>query len=416
MIYRFEDSKIFDDVESIELKKDDKIYLWGAGKVGTVVAHVLEQGGYNILGFVDIDSNKVGTKVYGYDVISPDEYYAKNQGTKTIVSCAFPSVITFLEGKGIKAYSPHELLLTVDFENYHGELTPEFLSRLVDNAIRNYAMFFNKGRVIERLLLVVTEKCTLKCKNCDAYMPYHHHPKQSDFEDVVKNYNTVLDVCGYIDNVDILGGEPLLYPELDRVIDYLIKDRRCGKISIISNGTLIPKDKVLAQLKNDKCVFRISDYGILSKNKDSIISVLEKENIKYEITNYQYWDEIPRIEYKDESDEQLNLKFATCTANSLYVKANIACYCTFLAGLYNIRKSNDMFPNFDSNIVYLDQGEKSKKDLKEYIANLHSRKAIEACKYCPGAHCIQFGNKVPVAEQAEGFLPIEELYKNGRIV
>lgn len=414
MKYSFNNPEWFEDVEKLELNKTDRIFLWGAGKVGTVVAHVLERQGYEIIGFVDSDLSKAGTHVYGYRVYAPEEYYELNEKTVTIVSCAFTSVITFLEERGIKAYSPHSLLLNVDFDGYRGELTPEFLSRLIDNAIRNYAMFYKKGRLIERLLLVVTEKCTLKCKNCDAYMPYHHHPKQANYEEIIQNYNTILDVCGFVDSVDLLGGEPLLHPNLDLILKYLISDNRCGKISIISNGTIIPNPELIKCLKDKKCLFRISDYGKYSKNKDKIVELFEHEQIAYEITNYQYWDEIPRIERLDETEQELNLKFATCTANALYVKANIACYCTFLSGLYGIESEKEMFPNYDSNIVYLDKGEETKQELINYITNLHNRKAVDACRYCPGAHCIQFGEKVPVAEQAEGYLPVEQLYRNGK--
>lgn len=416
MRYSFKYPEWFKDVEKLELRETDKIFLWGAGKVGTVVAHVLEMQGYEILGFVDSDLTKTGTKVYGYKVFAPEEYYALNENTVTIVSCAFPSVITLLEEKGIKAYSPHSLLLDFDFEGYRGELTPKFLARLVDNAIRNYAMFFKKGRLIERLFFVITEKCTLKCKNCDAYMPYHHRPKQTSYDEVVRNYNAILDVCGYVDSIDVLGGEPLLHPDLDMVLEYLISDKRCGTISVISNGTIIPNPKVVKCLKNEKCIFRLSDYGKLSKHKDVIIDLLEREQIRYEITNYQYWDEIPRVGLVNETEQQLNLKFATCTGNAMYVKGNMACYCTFLSALYGVDfgPGKEAFPNYNSNVVMLDKGAETKRELVKYISNLHERKAIDACKYCPGAHCIQFGEKVLVAEQAEGFLPVEQLYRNGK--
>lgn len=412
MIYRFSNPEWFKDVEEIKITKENNIFLWGAGKVGTVVAHVLEQKGYKIIGFVDSDLSKAGTMLYDYRVYSPEEYYKLNKNTITIVSCAFPSVISILEKKGIKAYAPHSLLLEVDFEGYRGELTTEFLSRLVDNAIRNYALFYKKANLIDRLLFTLTEKCTLKCKNCDAYIPYHCHPKQFSYEDIIHSYNTILNVCGYVESIDLFGGEPLLHPELDLIMKYLISDDRCARITIISNGTIVPNQKVIDCLKDDKCVFRISDYGKLSKKKDEIICLLEKEQIKYEITNHPYWDEIPRIAYQDETEEELNLKFATCTASALYIKGNIVSYCTFLSGLYGIESDKEMFPNFEANIVNLDGGEDSERELMNYIKNLHERKAIDACRYCPGSHCIQFGERVPVAEQAEGFLPVSQLYKH----
>lgn len=61
----------FDDFSN--LYNERPIVIVGAGKYGRMSAYILEKEGYNIYGFADNDSSKVGTKVAGYDVYLPSE-------------------------------------------------------------------------------------------------------------------------------------------------------------------------------------------------------------------------------------------------------------------------------------------------------------------------------------------------------
>lgn len=54
------------------------------------------------------------------------------------------------------------------------------------------------------------------------------------------------------------------------------------------------------------------------------------------------------------------------------------------------------------------------ENTKKFIQRIRNRKHIDACKYCPGSHCLQFESKQPVAEQAHGVLPLDGLFKDGR--
>lgn len=75
----------------------------------------------------------------------------------------------------------------------------------------------------------ITNKCNLRCKHCGAISLI----KQDTPEN--KNWKKVIDyVNGFVDNITLLGGEPLLFPEIEELIEYA---HSLGiKISVITNG------------------------------------------------------------------------------------------------------------------------------------------------------------------------------------
>lgn len=414
MIYKFPHPEWFDGIEKPQISSEDTIILWGAGKVGSVVAHAAEKHGLNVKAFVDTAKDKQGTKFCGYDVISPRELYDNYPEAVVIVSCGYPTVYQDLLSSNIKkVYDPHFLLMEVDFVGYNSGLTNEFATRMVESALRNYAMIFGKGFLIERLIFVITDKCTLNCQNCDGYIPYHIHPRTDSISSIIESYEEIIKVCGYVDAIDIMGGETLLHPNIAELTEFFVNDNRCGKVTIISNGTILPNDRLTNVMKSRKVVFRLSDYGQLSRKKEEIIKLFDSEDIKYELTNYPYWDKIPIIEKQNETLHQVQAKYSTCTANVLYIKHGKLFQCRFVTGLSDL--DANMIPDFEKNYVNLLALDKKivSSQIKEFIQQLYSRIPLDACKYCPGGHCILFGQHVPVAEQARGKLPLDLLYKDG---
>lgn len=137
MIYKFPHPEWFDGIEKPQISSEDTIILWGAGKVGSVVAHAAEKHGLNVKAFVDTAKDKQGTKFCGYDVISPRELYDNYPEAVVIVSCGYPTVYQDLLSSNIKkVYDPHFLLMEVDFVGYNSGLTNEFATRMVESALR----------------------------------------------------------------------------------------------------------------------------------------------------------------------------------------------------------------------------------------------------------------------------------------
>lgn len=75
----------------------------------------------------------------------------------------------------------------------------------------------------------ITNKCNLRCKHCAAISLLEENIAE------YKNWKQVIDyVSDFVDTITLLGGEPLLHPEIEEIIKYA--DSRGKKILFITNG------------------------------------------------------------------------------------------------------------------------------------------------------------------------------------
>lgn len=90
-------------------------------------------------------------------------------------------------------------------------------------------------------LLFITNKCNLSCSTC------FNKSNLCNSEEMSFDYiKTIIDSNPHVDKYDVMGGEPLLHPELDKILSYLEKKNK--KIGLYTNGILL--DKLKTTYKN----------------------------------------------------------------------------------------------------------------------------------------------------------------------
>ena len=89
--------------------------------------------------------------------------------------------------------------------------------------------------------LVLTEKCSLKCKNCSNLMQYYEQPIDNDLELLIKSFDNFIKAVDYCYEVRMIGGEPLMYKNINRVIEHVLSKKNIGNVIIYTNGTIVPK-------------------------------------------------------------------------------------------------------------------------------------------------------------------------------
>lgn len=137
---------------------------------------------------------------------------------------------------------------------------------------------------IEYLRVILTEKCNLKCFFChkegiDKY-------KESSIKyDELKQCLQLLCDSG-IRKIKFMGGEPTLYPELQKIIAWLREDKKNLDLSIISNG--IVERKIFEEyIASGIDRINISMHGFDEKvfssvTRGSVNQLLQSlDNIKY---------------------------------------------------------------------------------------------------------------------------------------
>ena len=112
-----------------------------------------------------------------------------------------------------------------------------------------------------------TDRCNFSCKHCFV----KKECKEVKFEDAKKCVDKISEyfILNNINNgrINLAGGESLLYPNLDRLIDYI--HSKNIRISIITNGSLIKKD-FIELIKNRVDMIGISVDSLSSKINSKI--------------------------------------------------------------------------------------------------------------------------------------------------
>lgn len=132
---------------------------------------------------------------------------------------------------------------------------------------------------------VITTFCNLNCKNCCALMPYYRKPFHYPLEEIKKNLKKLSD-CEMVRNIQIIGGETLLHPDINEIIKY-VSTLDFDIISIYTNCTTIPEgfEEVLKHM-DSRFYMCLTEYGEKSKCFNKLVQLCEMYNIQYEINGF----------------------------------------------------------------------------------------------------------------------------------
>lgn len=131
---------------------------------------------------------------------------------------------------------------------------------------------------------VITTYCNLNCKNCSSLMPYYKNPFHLDLDEIKINLKKLSD-CDKVKNIQIIGGETLLHPDICDILKYL-KTLNFDIISIYTNGTVISEDlkETLKELDNRFTLY-ITRYERSTK-VDELVELCKNCNFQCEINTF----------------------------------------------------------------------------------------------------------------------------------
>lgn len=109
-----------------------------------------------------------------------------------------------------------------------------------------------------RLIWDITNKCNLRCKHCGAMQLIEENKPES------KDWRKIIDYGkDFVDSISLLGGEPLLHPEIEEVIEYA--NLNGMDVLIITNGQ-VDIEKLDDIMKHEIVSIIISIEGLEETN------------------------------------------------------------------------------------------------------------------------------------------------------
>lgn len=411
MIYQYAHPEFFEDWESPDLKAwDGKIILYGAGRRGSVAAHCLKKKNIDFICFCDSDEKKQGISYCGHHVIAPDELLRDYSEMAVIITTNhFYVIADELRRKGFQhVYSSVSLFLNIDFDGYDMYST-EYAIRNIDQYFYSFIQNDDTISYLPQVQIPVTMRCTLRCKECNSYIPYVRKAEDFAEDEILSAIDKLLTAYNKIGNVLLYGGEPLLYRSLHKLIECFSENPAIEKITIVTNGTIMPDEKLQTAMMNSKVLVRISDYGKLSGKKDDLLLLLNKLGVHTELTDFKYWNRNPVVDVLNETEDQLKKKVKNCCvlANMITLIQGKIFFCGFSA-FYDYFKA---VPDYGDNYVNLSETEEQGKDLRNKIERVRrmGKDGLpkQACRFCKFNN---FEDDLPVAEQTDEYLEFKRVY------
>lgn len=367
-----------------------KIAIFGAGITGKSLGDLLIKMGFQI-DFLDNDLLKQTMSYNGARIWNPKEYIDTHSDYKVIVTCAKKNQ------PEIKAQL--QLLGVNDNDCY---IYSFFIEQILPILVyEQYNQIF-----MSLCQITLTERCTLKCKKCaHACHMVGSNAVDLTLKEVKHSADAFFEKIDMVNEFVLIGGEPMLYKDLDEAIKYIGEKYRShiNSFFITTNGTIIPPKSTLELCRKYNVSFDISNYSKtiprLTIKYDELVEKLVKNEVAYTISGLERewmdygFDEVNR----NASPDELKDVFAACHTPCHEVRGSRLYYCVMARAVsenmgFGVGKDD-----------YLDlsllEGESGKQKLLKFILGDIEKGYLEMCNYCRGAEAALY--PIPPAVQVE---------------
>ena len=276
---------------------------------------------------------------------------------------------------------------------------------LEDGFFRLHNTYYGKGIswkyrcVIRNLDLEITERCSLKCKDCMNGMQYYEKPQDIPMDKIEKAVDLLLENVDEVKELRILGGEPFMNKDLREITAYACDKEKIGRVVIYTNATILPQKEKLKLFREKNVFFYISDYGL--ENRQKIVqfeNLLKEYQIGYQIHRLGYWLKPGGIYDNRKEGELLESTYQFCSGRDCITLLEGKLFaCEFAANANRL----GAIPDFVQDYVDLF----GTGNLREQILDfLYGKKQMESCRWCNRTtQKIQPGVQIPHSLEYEKF-------------
>lgn len=236
---------------------------------------------------------------------------------------------------------------------------------------------FGCGTYLSQVEFHIVDHCNLNCAYCDHFTPLADK-NFCKIEDIIEDFKKLKKIFDNIGKIFIVGGEPLLHPNLLDILEPLRNIYPKSEIVIITNGILLEKqdDNFFNALKKYNIALSMTHYP-LKIDYEGWIKKLNDMGIK------SYYFSLNRNKMKKQN---LNPKgnndkkeaFSKCWEKKCHFLRDGKLYiCTPAPNIHFLNK----YFNLDFKLKKKDYIDINKIKSASYI-NALFQKPIEFCRYC----------------------------------
>lgn len=387
------------------------VIISGAGIVGQILYDICSEAGISVECFCDGSIKASGGTFCGKEVVHTPELKSRYGDALILIStAAIKDVVDLLTDMGFSCWYAGGLLLK-DIDVSQKNLKLDYRKFAIENCILCHDGFMDPDKIFFRSIdLIITERCSLRCRDCSNLMQYYEKPENVNREVLLKSIDAFFRVVDEIMDFRIIGGETFMNKEWPVFVKRITEEKRkddpqIRRIILYTNGTIVPQEQDLACLRHDKVLVIATDYGrMLSRRLDELIRMFKNHRIAYHVLEIEEWLDCSTITRHHRTPEGNRKIFRECCAKNMLTLSNGKLFrCPYAANVARLSAVPDCHQDYidlfeeplDPNTIC-----NTKEQVQHY---LFDQSYLETCDFCSGRPLA--GKEVRPAIQASRPLP-----------
>ena len=227
----------------------------------------------------------------------------------------------------------------------------------------------------------LAEHCNLNCASCDNFSPLAE-PEYIDIEVFKRDLARMAEIFNHdeCERIGFIGGEPLLYPDIENIFTTARKIFPSCPLYIITNGLLLTqmKDSFWKSCRDNRIMIKITHYPV-KIDLPKIRGLAEKFGVELDVNDepISMFRNEP-VDLKGSGDYKIN--FAQCFRGNgcIILREGHLFTCTFAANIHHFNK------RFGVNIPITEEDYVDIYDEKITAGEILRRLAspIPMCRFC----------------------------------
>jgi len=334
------------------LGKNEKIIIYGAGKIGQRIYDLCMDQNIEVVAVWDNYPEKV-LQFSNKNILRKPPLECNISKDTTIIVTPFSqnmarSIVSQLKKMGFKKIIYDRSIISDMLARYCANLQ-KYINKKVDlkecficparrdakiecevfnNNIGNFHYEDHNHVSFHVMGFLVTTNCNLTCVGCN-HLRDHFEPKHNvnfDVNNIFSDLQKIISAVDFIKSLVVVGGESFMHPELEEILRAILSLPKIGFIQIITNGTVVPKNKkVFEVLANSRIFVEISGYGNklsekLVKKRKQFFEKLDEYKINYRYDEVFQWIDFGGFEKRNYSITQWQEIYNNCcfVSNDLF--------------------------------------------------------------------------------------------------
>lgn len=322
-----------------------KICIKTAGRTAMkLYEKIKDVEGVDIVFFTDNDVHKWG-KVFVEDipvvsVFTAYEKYANGEIEKIILGTEMPV-------KSCRAM--YKELIEVGFEREDILFISKDWLR-GDSSELEY-IHYEEYNYLQYLEFHLTNRCNLNCAGCSHFIPIIPKDDEIDFRELKKDLKKLKEKVFHIDNIRIMGGEPLMSNDLEECCKWVRTLWPYSDIRVATNGILLlnREKSFFETLMEYNIALDITCYPPIYNHYEKIAKYLEIYGVKYQMDIR--WGMCPVLHRDAEHCFRHDCTALTCECYNLYRGKLYPCPVAAYISYFN-QYFGENFPENEGTDIY----------------------------------------------------------------